>query len=387
MNQWPTPPLLGRLIANTKIPIAVLAAAVVVGYWGILFVVCVFSNTVISVETGDKLFGAVANVIPKETVYRDYMANQAINNGVSYFDDISHHVFTLALVGGAVFISLFIRKINTALKTLRITNILCGDGRESEVIERYSKHIGKIYFYLLPMIFSAYAFSFFMDIYYSNETQLWWGNVRYGYGGLLFSLIIFSMVFAGTYYIQYVLLASTMLGKLMSNDIAPELFHEDGCNGLEPLGVLIVYLWGFAISLALAVYVTVHFGYLGLEARAFVWIIALFATFSIPFVAIYPLFMSLRSMYRYRRTKLKMAKTLLLRELSQIEKSVEEEGGVGSLTQLEGFEKLAILYESIHGINLWPFDVRVLLGAVIIYFLQALVIIIKIISDFKIALT
>ncbi|HNV88931.1 MAG TPA: hypothetical protein PKL53_08225, partial [Methylotenera sp.] len=238
-----------------------------------------------------------------------------------------------------------------------------------------------LYLLLPSVLFTTPTLYFFLHITFLDGNNIWWGNIEYGYSGIYFSIIVSLMVFFGVYYTLHLLIVSFLCGKIMETEVSLRPFHEDGCNGLESLGLFILYLWGFAISLAAAIFVTLKFGYMGVEKQMYIWILSLMAVFCIPIIAIYPLYKSIVSAYTYRRNRLAKLEKRISTSIEKLDNNINKMTNKEFIEESDIYEKLMVLHKSIHEMNLWPFDVKVLISAIFVYILQALLIAKEVVSN------
>jgi len=369
---WDGPVLLGKIVESDVIKPWMVLILVVFAYWCIPLVGTFCEGTFIS----ECIVYKIQNYLPD---FLDITSPFLCSNGIlpvgslTYAGDISHHLFTICIALGALFAFLIVKNVNPALNKL-VHNGIFNDHfsvfrckvRWFNLLQR------KCFFYIVPAVFSAFAFLFFNDLYSGDATVRWWGNHHYGISGCLFSYIIYAMVLFGLFFVLHIAISSLMLGRIMEIDISLRPFHEDGCNGLEPLGIIVVYLWGFAICLAGAVFVALHFGYQGIENQIFTWLIALLGVLCVPMIAIYPLYKSIQAVYKYRRFKLARLDSKISAVLDDLDSGLTGSTDDELVKRTELFEKLSSVYKVLYSINMWPFDVKVLVGAILVYFAQAI---------------
>jgi hypothetical protein len=151
-------------------------------------------------------------------------------------------------------------------------------------------------------------------------------------------------------------------------DLRP--FHPDGCNGLAPLGKQIFLLWSNALVGGLAIYVTLRFGYLGVERTPIVWILAIIGTMIIPAIAVVPLFASLRAVKKVQQKYLNHL-GVFLNDRLQLADGAIQNGNLDEadkfIGQLENAKKLFEIYKTA---NVWPFNTRALTLIVLINAVQ-----------------
>ncbi|WP_421900629.1 hypothetical protein [Maridesulfovibrio sp.] len=368
---WDGPALFGEILKSDIVKPWMVLVLGVVAYWCVPMISTMCEGTFISESMGNK----IQKYLP---VFFDVSASFKCpkgalgDGGLTYVKDTSHHLFTICISLGAMFACLIVKNVNPALNKMVSDEIFSDQFSLFRSKVRWFNLLQKkSAFYMIPAFFSVLSLFFFVDLYKEFTTVNWWGNHHYGVAGLLFSFIIQWMVFFGVYYVLHIAISSLMLGRIMEIDISLRPFHEDGCNGLEPLGVIVVYFWGFAICLAGAVFVALRFGYLGIEDQVFTWLIALLGVLCIPMIAVYPLYKSIQAVYKYRRYKLARLDSKISSVLDDLDSGLTGASDDELVKQTEVFEKLSSVHKVMYSINMWPFDVKVLVGAILVYFAQA----------------
>ena len=368
---WDGPVLLGKILKSDIVKPWMVLVLGFVAYWCIPMISTVCDGTFISESMGNNIQKYLPVFYDKSASFKCSKGDLGVED-ITYFRDISHHLFTICISLGAMFACLIVKNVNPAL------NKMVNDGIFSDQLSLFRCKVRwfnllqrKSFFYMVPALFSVLSYLFFLGLYEAKITENWWGNCAHGNSGLLFSYIILWMVFFGVYFVLHIAISSLMLGRIMEIDISLRPFHEDGCNGLEPLGVIVVYLWGFAICLAGAVFVALRFGYLGIENQIFTWLIALLGVLCIPMIAVYPLYKSIQAVYKYRRYKLARLDSKISSVLDDLDSGLTGASDDELVQRTEVFEKLSSVHKVMYSINMWPFDVKVLVGAILVYFAQA----------------
>jgi len=222
------------------------------------------------------------------------------------------------------------------------------------------------------LVLALLAFLVFIETYTGDNCSFWWGCAIYGRAGLLFSFIVFLMMYYGTQILFLTAAASLMIAKLFSLEMQLRPFHADGCNGLRPVGKLLFLLWLISILLAAAVFVAMGIGYIGIEKTPIGWTFAMLATSTIPLIAIVPLFSVVRATQRARDKHLEKLEPLLDSALSSVVESRDNPSGKRPPSHSCKFENLRAVHGLLKDLNIWPFNPRALTMVMAIYAAQFL---------------
>jgi len=179
---------------------------------------------------------------------------------------------------------------------------------------------------------------------YDFHYHLWWGSIAHGYGGIAFAIVASQMVFWGLWSFIVVSAVSLVLSQIGHCPLTYQPLRADGCNGLRPLGFLIMLIWCYAISVAGCIYVLFSRGYLRLEVNPVIWVIGLTASICLPLIAILPLLSVTAAIKRARHHYLR-----------SIEALAHARRSPATLAEAEELHKLLDLRKAVAQGNVFPF--------------------------------
>lgn len=339
-------------------------------YWGLPLGMSFIDGTLISVAQSQELNAALAGPRPLQSVLAFFLLGAKTDNSQFYLLDRSHFLFSvLTGLGAAVAVSI-LRRLGSAPAALYRRGLPVADAdflsRNEAFFRALGNHpLGRI----ASLILASGVFLVFFYFYRNPGYHYWWGSDIHGRAGLVLAAVEFVMVYFATQSVFLILAGAAMIAGMFQKGVELRPFLADRCNGLGPIGNLILMLWLIALIGAMAVYVTMGLGYLGIERMPIAWALALVATLVIPFVAIVPLVATVRATLRARDAQLRRIEDRLDERYAkaiapQAASDNASDGG-------DDFGQLKEIYEFLCDLNIWPFNPRALTVIILAYALQA----------------
>ena len=275
---------------------------------------------------------------------------------VAYLQDRTHFLFASIIACGVCVSVLLVRQFECAARYLVSANVMVRDEASAKAIYDHYRTLA----YSRPTKLLAIAISLltlFAFFAYSNSKSVsyWWGYAGFGNAGLVFSMMIGTTVFWGTRGLFILGYGSLMIGRLLEAPLAFRPFHPDGCNGLMPIGRLILLLWADSAIVALAVFITMQSGYLGIEQTPIAWSITILAIVFLPVLVAFPLFKAHHALLAARMEAMASFEpvlTKLQRDFQDRLRLADYDKAEAEYPLLEGAEKR---YAELASANVWPF--------------------------------
>jgi hypothetical protein len=256
--------LLQRLLA-LHVPYALLPPLIFLGYWVTPLLALIASQGL-----------------------RFMTAGQA--EAVLYLKDYTHLTYSLLISAGGLPVYVVLRKTSPVVRhTLRIVR---GNSDQAYWMAKYRAYQSFAFNNWVVAACGALALAVFMVLLlrvYDDQYRGWWGHRSHGIAGLYFGFAAALMVFWATWTLLMVAAVSLVISHISRCKFSYEPLRADGCNGLRPVGLLIMIMWAYSLLAALAIYVVFSRGYLKLEENPVIWFISLTASICLPLVAILPL--------------------------------------------------------------------------------------------------
>lgn len=350
-------------------------------YWGVPLVICFIEGTLFSIESAVNIESRFPNVLSMHSIIDSVRAEQEISNGTAYLNDLTHLFFSILLIPGGYLAGLILRTIRPVMDKLNKDNILAKDRlSQLQLYHRFRRIATSWPSRLVSFAFGMIALIVFISISQSPEFTTWWGNSIHGIAGYYFSVIVGLVIFAGTMALTNLVFISIFLVKVIPGGFNLNLFHPDGCNGLSPLGKVIFVYWLFAVFLGSEMFITVYFGYFGLERLFFVWILVVMGLVAIPIIALLPLLYSLRSLQEIRVNKLNKISPILNELLKEVEDHIEGRDYEQALKKSNLINEFKEIHSFVFQMNVFPFNPRALALVSVIYAVQVLFTVYQLVS-------
>jgi hypothetical protein len=329
-------------------------------------------------STGVNQLGA-AGIQPKTVIQMALTIFTKHSNGdpIPYLDDRSHLIFAVVLATGGCFASVFLRKLHSTFNRLAGESLPSKNAHQSHMIYKRYRIIANHWLgRLISLLIALPVLGFFLALHHDQQLQHWWGSSIHGHAGLLFSITEFLMVYYGVQGLLMMTCAALMIRSMFKQELNLQPFHPDRCNGLFPVGELILYVWLSSIALAAAIFVATYFGYLGLESTPIVFLLATLGTVTIALIAILPLSAVASAVSHAQYVILaQLAPTLNMRVSANREPNPID---------WERASRLLESYKMVRDVNVWPFSSKALSLLVAIYVVQVLMIVSKLVESVRV---
>jgi hypothetical protein len=294
---WPTDPLIKLFLYRLKLPVWAVWLTAFAGYWGLPFLISLADGTTLSI--GGLNHMASGQGIEKRTADIISLLLQRLPPGANmpYLSDRTHLFFALILATGAAIATEIVRRLTFIFKILTTDGLPVEENPEYlhsvyETYRRLANHwAGKV----LAGVLAISVLWFFFALVDDPKYEYWWGSKSHGHAGFAFSIIAGLMVYYGVEGFILVSFGALAVSRIFQRGLTLKPFHPDGCNGLNPVGTLIFLLWAFSVAGSGAIFITLFFGYLGVENTDSVRTLALLGTLALPFIAIVPFFAAVRA--------------------------------------------------------------------------------------------
>jgi len=335
-------------------------------YWLVPFVFCVYDGTLLGPQSVAWLQQRILDFSMPDTAIDaadKFLSSQTLimDGSVGYLDDMNHFIFAITLCLGCTLGVAALRNFNRTMDNLQKNGVPATDSMDvSSIYEIYLRKAFRPAVMIACGGLAVLAFYLFIGMYDAPGQQGWWGNSRYGIAGLVFAVIIGAMVFSLLWGGYILTMGSIMLSRIVRLPMSLRPFHQDGCNGLAPLGKQILLLWWVALSGGAAIYVTLRLGYLGIERTPLIRLLAVVGSAMIPAIAILPLYASLKSIQEIQNSSLEHLGPLLNNLLLEANSAVREQNFEVAKGAISRINELKELFEIVKSANVWPFNPKAL---------------------------
>ena len=238
---------------------------------------------------------------------------------------------------------------------------------------------------LVVVIFAVTAAFCGAALYLDGQVNIgWWGNPAYGKAGLVLAVTIPLAMFYGMHSLYLLAVAQHSISKLISKGIKLRPFHPDGSNGFARLGNFLLLLLALCILCALAAWVTLWHGYLGIEDFPGIWLGAIGVVVFIPWIVIQPLIHVTREIRRAQMLHLAPVEHLLNTVLTKTEAQLgQPDFRITDIEDLKTLRDLHTVASEIYETNVFPFNRKVAGVLSIGYVLQVITLIKEVAGKFK----
>lgn len=271
-------------------------------------------------------------------------ANAAFTEVNIYLQDRTHLIFASLISLGALPLYLIVSKTSPVVRhTLRVVK---GQTDHAHWQAKYRKYQTAAFSRWLAAgcsVLGLLVFAILLSRVFDGQYHAWWGHISHGSAGLYFALIAALMVFSATWSLFVVAAVSVVISHIARCKFSYEPLRADGCNGLRPVGFLIMMMWGYSLLAAAAVYIVFSRGYLRLEENPAIWFVSLMASVCLPLVAVLPLVSVTGAIHN--------ARELYLRE---IERCSRDQSPCSS-PDIEKLNQLLEIRQSVTRGNIFPF--------------------------------
>lgn len=362
------------LIYRIALPAWAYSLAAFILYWGVPFVVCLWMQIGVDPSAVTSLFARVGLpvLLPTSQATLQY-----------YTSDATHFLYGLIVSIGLAFFVTTIRMVPVTAARLLQNGVPTLP--PEEVMELYRASVADAYAwwkFLAAAAVGVAATWILLRLAASPQTVNWWGNVAHGPSGVVFSLAVGLMVFGLVMGIFVLIGIAGLLSTLARAPFKLRPFHPDGCSGMNPMGIQILWLWSCVFFGVAAVYVALRLGYLGLEGNPLVWCLAGGGAIAGPFVAIVPVVYTGRAVFVAKHEELAVWERLLDRRVDEFVTEMRERHRSLANQAVSEFNELRGVYSAIQEVSVWPFSGRAFVSVLAVSLLQGVLVISQIRSLF-----
>jgi hypothetical protein len=300
-----------------------------------------------------------------------------------YLKDSTHLLMAVVIsIGGAVAITALDRfdGVYKAVADPALLNATEGEiAAESRRAERWLGNYAVVALFAVMAVFCGAAL--YLD---GTLDKGWWGNPVYGIAGLVLAVTIPLAMFYGMLALYLLAVSQHSISILISKGIKLRPFHPDGSNGFASLGNFLLLLLALCILCAIAAWVTLWHGYLGIEDFPGIWLGAIGVVVFIPWIVIQPLIHVTREIRRAQMTHLAPVERLLNTVLYKTETQLgEPDFQISNIDELKTLRDLHTVASDIYETNVFPFNRKVAGVLSIGYVLQVITLIKEVAGKFK----
>ena len=369
--------ILGAINGRYDVPFAVWGLVIFALYYLVPLVLCAFEGVLIAANAAQQ------KLLPPQIAWLAKHVGDHPTVTLPYLRDSTHLLMAVVVsIGGAVALAALdsFDGVYHAVANPELLNVT-----ESEVKTERSRVERWLSNRLVVFVFAVTAAFCGAALYLDGGVNIgWWGNPVYGKAGLVLAVTIPLAMFYGMHSLYLLAVAQHSISKLISKGIKLRPFHPDGSNGFARLGSFLLLLLALCILYALAAWVTLWHGYLGIEDFPGIWLGAIGVVVFIPWIVIQPLIHVTREIRRAQMTHLAPVEHLLNTVLTKTETQLgKPDFRVTDIEDLKTLRDLHTVASEIYETNVFPFNRKVAGVLSIGYVLQVITLIKEVAGKFK----
>jgi hypothetical protein len=340
-------------------------------------VLCAFEGVLIGANAAQQ------KLLPPQIVWLARRVGDHPLVTIPYLRDSTHLLMAVVVsIGGAVALAA-LESFDGVYQSVANPELL--NVSESEVksernrMERWLNNRWVVVLFAITAAFCGAA------LYLDGKVNIgWWGNPIYGPAGLVLAVTIPLAMFYGMHSLYLLAVAQHSISKLIGKGIKLRPFHPDGSNGFARLGNFLLLLLALCILCALAAWVTLWHGYLGIEDFPGIWLGAIGVVVFIPWIVIQPLIHVTREIRRAQMLHLAPVEHLLNTVLNKTEAQLgQPDFRITDIEDLKTLRDLHTVASEIYETNVFPFNRKVAGVLSIGYVLQVITLIKEVAGKFK----
>lgn len=356
-------------------------------YWGVPLAFAIWNGTLITIPT----LKGYSNVFAGHAILQSSLAlfarTQVMSDGMPYLLDRVHFIFAILVAIASVIGTIILRKMGSDLLELHSQGIPVNNfdflHANFDGHRRAANHwIGRG----VSLILAAGGFYVFYGLYQDQEVRYWWGSATHGCAGLLLAVVVSIMIYFGTQGMFLITVGALMIARMFRKGLQLRPYHPDGCNGLSVLGNLILLLWIISIVLVGAIYVVFGLGYFGLQRTQLAWILAVIGIFTIPCVAIIPLWAAMQAAIKAKHVELCRLEPAVDQLYRTTVESLQSKPVDEILSLAERLSQLETLHQFVDDLNIWPFNRHALAFVMSVYVIETLLTLHQIFNEMRLPL-
>lgn len=368
--------LIGAISRRFRVPHVLWGIIIFVVYYLVPLVLCAFEGVLIGARTAQQN-------LPWGIKWLADRVGSMPDIRLPYLKDSTHLLMAVVIsVGGAVAITALDR-FESVYKAVADPALLNATEHAIEAERRRAERwLGN---YAVVVVFAVMAAFCGAALYLDGSLDKgWWGNPVYGKAGLVLAVTIPLAMFYGMHSLYLLAVAQHSISKLISKGIKLRPFHPDGSNGFASLGNFLLLLLALCILCALAAWVTLWHGYLGIEDFPGIWLGAIAVVVFIPWIVIQPLIHVTREIRRAQMVHLAPVERMLNTVLNKTETQLgEPDFQIANIEELKTLHDLHTVASEIYETNVFPFNRKVAGVLSIGYVLQVITLIKEVAGKFK----
>jgi len=369
--------LIGAINRRYNVPYAVWGLVIFALYYLVPLLLCAFEGVLITANAAQQKL-----LPPQITWLAKHVGNHPAVT-LPYLRDSTHLLMAVVIsIGGAVALAALdsFDGVYQAVASPELLNVT-----ESEVRTERSRAERWLNNRLVVVVFAVTAAFCGAALYLDGQVNIgWWGNPAYGKAGLVLAITIPLAMFYGMHSLYLLAVAQHSISTLISKGIKLRPFHPDGSNGFARLGNFLLLLLALCILCALAAWVTLWHGYLGIEDFPGIWLGAIGVVVFIPWIVIQPLIHVTREIRRAQMMHLAPVEHLLNTVLSKTEIQLgQPDFRITDIEDLKTLHDLHTVASEIYETNVFPFNRKVAGVLSIGYVLQVITLIKEVAGKFK----
>lgn len=295
-----------------------------------------------------------------------------------YLEDITHLLFSvIVLIIGANLVLFALIRFPRIIKTLVESGHFELSKESLEEImgeaRKYAQNrCVKLVFLIVSIIIPGVLFYHTLD----PKFEIWWGHYSYGSAGIFFSLAIACMLYYSCISIYFLIIGFYVISFLFKHPIKLLPFHPDGCNGLRRFGDYLMLILFISIIIVGAILIIFTRGYLGIEQNPFTWIGAVFGVMIIPLILIMPLCRCVQRIKEARSKEFNTYEKCFQASLHELDVSIKDGNPQKTIyKKIQDLRDAQKIIKEIYGSNIYPFNLKIAGGFVILNLLQIILLI------------
>ena len=369
--------VIGALSRQFGVPHAVWGVVIFVVYYLVPLVLCAFEGVLISANAAQQ------KLLPPQIIWLAAHVGNRPSVTLPYLRDSTHLMMAVVIsIGGAVAITA-LDSFDGVYSSVATPELLRVTSEEvSAERRRAERHLSSIWVIVLFAITAALCGA---ALYLDGKVNVgWWGNPVYGEAGLALAVTIPLAMFYGMHSLYLLAVGQHSISKLISKGIKLRPFHPDGSNGFARLGNYLLVLLALCILCALAAWITLWHGYLGIEDFPGIWLGAIGVVVFIPWIVIQPLIHVTREIRRAQMTHLAPVERLLNTVLNKTESQLgESDFRIANIEDLKTLRDLHTVASDVYETSVFPFNRKVAGVLSIGYILQVITLVKEVAGKFK----
>jgi hypothetical protein len=217
-----------------------------------------------------------------------------------YLADPTHTAFSTVLTVCAFFVFHFVRRFHLQLSRASRAGLA---GRDTVILGQYERYrllpFGA-YVLFVPATLAVATFVVVTERIYGPDHSQWWGHIRFGCGGIIFSWCVSGIVFLAVHFFMAFVCVGMFMRTFIKRNLRIDPLHHDGLAGMVPFGVILMAFWRITVGTWVGMFVLFYSDYLDLTQNWFIWLLGAFAVTASPVASVAPLIMFLTEVHQQK---------------------------------------------------------------------------------------